>query len=329
MNKDTIKIAGIGLSLTVAFAVACIFINKICALLCLVLGIAITVCYLIVTKKRIDRLEELNNYLSLVCSGNYYLNINENAEGELSILKNNLYKVITILQSQKDALARDKTYLADTLADISHQLKTPLTSIMVLIDLVKTEQDEEKRAEFVEVIEGQLDKTKWLISNLLKLSKLDAGTVSFITERVSIKELVDESLKPFLVSMDLKNITLKNEARDIEFSVDKNWTCEALMNIIKNCIEHTEKNGTLLVLSRHTNVFDSIIVRDNGVGIAEEDLPHIFERFYHGKNSSGESVGIGLALTKEILAKQNATVTVNSVEGEGTEFELRFYKSII
>lgn len=329
MNKDTIKIAGIGLSLTVAFAVACIFINKICALLCLVLGIAITVCYLIVTKKRIDRLEELNNYLSLVCSGNYSLNINENAEGELSILKNNLYKVITILQSQKDALARDKTYLADTLADISHQLKTPLTSIMVLIDLVKTEQDEEKRAEFVEVIEGQLDKTKWLISNLLKLSKLDAGTVSFITERVSIKELVDESLKPFLVSMDLKNITLKNEARDIELSVDKNWTCEALMNIIKNCIEHTEKNGTLLVLTRHTNVFDSIIVRDNGVGIAEEDLPHIFERFYHGKNSSGESVGIGLALTKEILAKQNATVTVNSVEGEGTEFELRFYKSII
>ena len=203
MNKDTIKIAGLGLLLTVAFAVACIFINKICALLCLVLGVAITVCYLIVTKKRIDRLEELNNYLSLVCSGNYSLNINENAEGELSILKNNLYKVITILQSQRDALARDKTYLADTLADISHQLKTPLTSIMVLIDLVKTEQDEEKRAEFVEVIEGQLDKTKWLISNLLKLSKLDAGTVSFITERVSIKELVDESLKPFLVSMDL------------------------------------------------------------------------------------------------------------------------------
>lgn len=329
MNKDTIKIAGLGLSVTVAFVIACAFINKICALLCLVLGIALTVCYLIVTKKRIDRLEELNNYLSLVCSGNYSLNINENAEGELSILKNNLYKVITILQSQKDALARDKTYLADTLADISHQLKTPLTSIMVLIDLVKTEQDEEKRAEFVEVIEGQLDKTKWLISNLLKLSKLDAGTVSFITERVSIKDLVDESLKPFLVSMDLKNITLKNEARDIEFSVDKNWTCEALMNIIKNCIEHTEKNGTLLVLTRHTNVFDSIIVRDNGVGIAEEDLPHIFERFYHGKNSSGESVGIGLALTKEILAKQNATVTVNSVEGEGTEFELRFYKSIV
>lgn len=329
MNKDTIKIAGLGLSVTVAFVIACAFINKICALLCLVLGIALTVCYLIVTKKRIDRLEELNNYLSLVCSGNYSLNINENSEGELSILKNNLYKVITILQSQKDALARDKTYLADTLADISHQLKTPLTSIMVLIDLVKTEQDEEKRAEFVEVIEGQLDKTKWLISNLLKLSKLDAGTVSFITERVSIKDLVDESLKPFLVSMDLKNITLKNEARDIEFSVDKNWTCEALMNIIKNCIEHTEKNGTLLVLTRHTNVFDSIIVRDNGVGIAEEDLPHIFERFYHGKNSSGESVGIGLALTKEILAKQNATVTVNSVEGEGTEFELRFYKSIV
>lgn len=165
--------------------------------MCLLLGCAVTAVLLFYTNKRYKKLRELNDYLSLVCSGNYNLNINDNTEGELSILQNNLYKVITILQTQKDKLAKDKTSLADSLADISHQIKTPLTSIMVLTDLLKDEKDEEKRAEFLSIIENQLDKMKWLIITLLKLSKLDAGTIEFKSENQSICQVIDESLTVF------------------------------------------------------------------------------------------------------------------------------------
>lgn len=284
---------------------------------------------LYLTKKRYDKLNELNNYLSLVCSGNYDLNIASNTEGELSILQNNLYKVITLLKTQNEFLSKDKIYLADSLADVSHQLKTPLTSMMVMTDLMKNEKDAQKNKEFLEIIEAQLDKMRWLILNLLKVSKLDAGTVAFKSEQVSGAEVIAESLKPFLVTMDLKQIQLINNADDFIFIGDKNWTVEAMGNIIKNCLEHTDKNGTLEIFTKHTNVYDSVFIKDNGCGIATEDLPHIFERFYHGRNSSGESVGIGLALAKMVAEKEKATIIVNSKENEGTQFEFRFYQAIV
>ncbi len=329
MKSDIIKILGIGFSATILAAGACCFLDYRCSILCLLLGIVLIILFIYNTKKRYDNLNELNDYLTLICSGNYNLDINDNTEGELSILKNNLYKVITILQTQKDKLAKDRTFLADNLADISHQLRTPLTSVMMLIELVKTEPDEAKRLEFIEVIESQLDKTKWLISNLLKLSKLDAGTVQFSTEKINMLSLLNDSVKPFLVTMELKNIEFINHAGNVEIEADRKWTTEAVMNIIKNCIEHTGKDGRISITSEHTNLFDSMIIKDNGTGIAKEDMPHIFERFYHGKNASGESVGIGLALAKEILAKQNASISVSSTEGEGTRFDIRFYKAII
>lgn len=284
---------------------------------------------LYLTKKRYDKLNGLNNYLSLVCSGNYDLNIASNTEGELSILQNNLYKVITLLKTQNEFLSKDKIYLADSLADVSHQLKTPLTSMMVMTDLMKNEKDAQKNKEFLEIIEAQLDKMRWLILNLLKVSKLDAGTVAFKSEQVSGAEVIAESLKPFLVTMDLKQIQLINNADDFIFTGDKNWTVEAMGNIIKNCLEHTDKNGTLEIFTKHTNVYDSVFIKDNGCGIAKEDLPHIFERFYHGRNSSGESVGIGLALAKMVAEKEKATIIVNSKENEGTQFEFRFYQAIV
>lgn len=329
MNKKTTLTIISCLAITLAVSGLCTCFSVVSGVLCLALGLSFIALYVHTLRERNKKLNELNNYLSLICSGNYNLDLNENTEGELSILKNNLYKVITILQTQKEVLEKDKSFLADNLADISHQLKTPLTSIMVLIDLVKTEQDEEKRKEFIDIIESQLDKTKWLISNLLKISKLDADTVKFNVESVSVKALVQESVKPFLVSMDLKNISFVDTSTDATVNVDFSWTSEAIMNVVKNCIEHTDKNGTLSISSTHTNLYDSIIIKDNGKGIAKEDLPHIFERFYHGKNSSSESVGIGLALTKEILLKQNGSISVKSTENVGTEFEIKLYNSVI
>lgn len=328
INKDMKQIAAGGF-LTLLFAVICLFINPICALVCLMLGLALTGIFLFVTKKRYDKLSDLNNYLSLVCSGQYDLDISDNTEGELSILKNNLYKVIILLRSQNDMLKKDKLYLANALADISHQLKTPLTSMMVMSDLLRENKVPEKQSEFIGIMENQLEKMKWLITNLLKLSKLDAGTADYKKEGFSVFSALTQSLKPFLITMDLKEITLINEAMDFTVRGDEGWTAEAFGNIIKNCIEHTKKGGRLEIYTHTTTIYNSVIIRDNGCGIAKEDLPHIFERFYHGKNASSDSVGIGLALAKAIFEKESATIEVTSEETKGTQFEIRFYKAIV
>lgn len=329
INKDIKTIAAVGAALTIILSAVCLFIAPLCALICLLLGALLTAVFLYFTKKRYDKLNELNNYLSLVCSGKFDLDIADNAEGELSILKNNLYKVITILRSQNDMLKKDKLYLTDSLADISHQLKTPLTSMMVMTDLLRQDNAPEKKNEFLTIIESQLDKMKWLITNMLKLSKLDAGTAEFRREPFSLKAVLERSIKPFLVILDLKGINIVNNTEDFVIKGDDNWTEEAFENIIKNCIEHTERNGELSFSTKITTLYNSITIKDNGCGITPEDLPHIFERFYHGKNSSSESVGIGLALAKTVFEKENAAITVKSEENIGTEFEIRFYKSII
>ena len=186
INKEIKQTLIIGVILTLISSLICLKLNLYCSIICAVLGAVLTALFLYYNKKRYDTLNRLNDYLNQVCAGNYSLNVSENAEGEISILKNNLYKVITILKSQKEQLETDKEYLADSLADISHQLKTPLTSMLVMTDLLKEEKDEKRKTEFLSVIESQLDKMKWLIITLLKLSKLDVGTIELKNEHQSI-----------------------------------------------------------------------------------------------------------------------------------------------
>ena len=330
MNDKEIRIVFIVSSvLTAVLSVICAFFSKICAVLCLALGIILIMIFAVVTKRRYKNLNDLNDYLSLVCKGIYDMNIDDNTEGELSILKNNLYKVITLLQSQNEYLKNDKLYLADSIADISHQLKTPLTSMMVMCELLENEENPDKRQEFVAVINNQLSKMKWLITNILKISKLDADATEFKREEVSISKVLDDSLKPFVLTAELKNIAIQNGANDFVFNGDESWTVEAVSNIVKNCLEHTNDGGKIIISSDSTNLYNKLIISDNGCGIAEEDLPHIFERFYHGKNSSKESVGIGLALAKTVFEKENASVSVESEQGIGSVFEIRFYKSVV
>lgn len=330
MNDREIRIILIVSSvLTAVLSVICAFFSKICAVLCLALGIILIIIFTVVTKRRYKNLNDLNDYLSLVCKGIYDMNIDDNTEGELSILKNNLYKVITLLQSQNEYLKNDKLYLADSIADISHQLKTPLTSMMVMCELLENEESPDKRQEFVAVINNQLSKMKWLITNILKISKLDADATEFKRDEVSILSVLDDSLKPFALTAELKNIAIQNGANDFVFNGDESWTVEAVSNIVKNCLEHTNDGGKIIIASDSTNLYNKLTIFDNGCGIAEEDLPHIFERFYHGKNSSKDSVGIGLALAKTVFEKENASVTVESEQGRGSVFEIRFYKSVV
>lgn len=314
---------------TIVATVVTLFFNVLCSVVTFLLGAILTLTFYIVTKKRYKKIADLNNYLSLVCAGNYMIDIKDNTEGELSILKNNLYKVIVLLRSKNELLEKDKIYLADSLADISHQLKTPLTSLMVMVDLLKDEKNIDKQKKFISIIEIQISKIKWLVENLLKLSKLDAGTIKFKKEQIDVLSVITKSLSPFLVQMEMKNISLETTINDFSFTGDLNWTSEAVENIIKNCIEHTDDNGKLNIETGVTNIYSYIKITDNGCGIKKKDLPHIFERFYQGENFSKESVGIGLALAKTIIDNQGGSIEVTSEENVGTEFIIKFNKMVV
>ena len=328
-NKEFYLPLALSLVLTAILSIICLKNNIIAGLICVALGAALVCIFCIYTAKRYKVIAGLNDYLSLVCSGNYDLSIEKNTEGELSILQNNLLKVISKLKTQNEIIEKDKISLADSLADISHQLKTPLTSMMVVSELLEKEENPDKRKEFTEIINSQCEKMSWLIQTLLKLSRLDAGTIEMNSGEISVFDVIEESLKPFMLTLDLRNIELEKHINDFSFSGDISWSAEAIGNIIKNCIEHTANGGKLEIDTDETTLWGRVIIRDNGCGIPAEELPHIFERFYHGKNASAESVGIGLALSKAILNKENAAVSVTSEEGSGTEFEIKFYKSVI
>lgn len=329
INKDIKIIVLVGIFGTIVATVVTLFFNVVCSVVTFLLGVILTLTFYIVTKKRYKKIADLNNYLSLVCAGNYLIDIKDNTEGELSILKNNLYKVIVLLRSKNELLEKDKIYLADSLADISHQLKTPLTSLMVMVDLLKDEKNIDKQKQFISIIEIQISKIKWLVENLLKLSKLDAGTIKFKKEKIDVLSVITKSLSPFLVQMEMKNISLETTINDFSFTGDLNWTSEAVENIIKNCIEHTADYGKLNIETGVTNIYSYIKITDNGCGIKKKDLPHIFERFYQGENSSKESVGIGLALAKTIVENQGGTIDVTSEENVGTEFIIKFNKMVV
>lgn len=310
-------------------AVFCLCINPWCAMIFVISGSMMLGIFTWEINKRKEKLKQLNSYLSLVCAGHYELDISDNEEGEISILKNNLYKVIVLLRSQNTMLEKDKRFLADSLADISHQLKTPLTSMMVMTELLEKEKEEEKRKQFLQVVERQLEKMKWLITNLLKLSKLDAGTVEFHNVSIPLDELIHASVEPYLLMMDVRNISLKTDVASGSIQGDFNWTTEALGNIIKNCLEYMENGGNLEIQTRDCNLFQSVLIRDDGCGIDKEELPHIFERFYNGKKAKKDSIGIGLALAQTIIEREQGKILVKSELGKGTEFEIRFYKMIV
>ena len=329
-NKEFRNMIIIGAAFTIFVTVLCaVFSGWIPAVSVFVTGFVLLTVFFFYTRKRYKNIEKLNDYLVRVLSDNEDSEILDQEEGELSILKTNIYKTTSTLKFQKELLSDDKKNLAAAIADISHQLKTPLTSMMVMNDLLVDEQDEEKRCEFLQTQSSQLNRMNWLIQTLLKLSKLDAGTIVLKKEDVSSLELIEEAVKPFGIQFELRNIKFKSDISDLTIRCDKNWTVEAIQNIIKNCIEHMDDGGELSVTMVDTNIFTQLTARDTGCGIAKEDIPHVFERFYKGKNAGKDSVGIGLALSKSIIEGEQGEITVESTEGVGTKFIIKFYKTLI
>lgn len=310
-------------------AAACIFfLNVLAGIISFIAFVILFVSSFWFIKREYGELEKLSGYLRRICNGEYSLDIRDNEEGELSILKNEIYKVTLMLSKQGEFLKKEKMQLADAISDISHQLKTPLTSMRVMSDLLSNNDLEaEKRIEFTNNIEMQLDRMQWLLTSLLKLSKIDAGTVSFKKDRVAVSELIRKSTEPLLIPIEIKNQTLVIEGgSNVSFIGDLYWTTEALINIIKNCIEHTGEDGRISIFFNENPLFTEIKILDNGSGIEKEDLPYIFKRFYKGKNAGEDSVGIGLAMAKTIVTSQNGDINVSSRKNEGTCFIIKFYK---
>lgn len=282
-------------------------------------------------REKDKKLNEITKYIENINSKNYKLDIEENTEDELSILKNEVYKTTIMLNEIAKNSKEDKIKLKDSLSDISHQLKTPLTSITILIDNIieNTDMDEKTRLEFAKNIKREIININFLVQSILKLSKLDANSVNFMNEYVNISEIIENSVKNVAILCDLKNIDIEvNGNKTSKIFCDIKWQVEAITNILKNCVEHSDYNSKIKICYEENQVYSKIEIKDYGVGIDKEDLPHIFERFYKGKNSSNESIGIGLALSKTIIENNNGYISVESKSNQGTKFIIKYYKVI-
>lgn len=314
-----------------AIGLATVMLSFEAVLFIVIVSVLFISCSLFFTKWRYQEIEKLSSYLRRITNGEYSLDVRDNYEGELSILKSDIYKVTLMLSEQGSLLKEDKIKLTNAISDISHQLKTPLTSMMLMADLLSDPQLEElKRVEFTRNIRVQLERMEWLVSTLLKLSKIDAGTVVFKKETFPVFHLIQKALEPVLIPMEIKEQTIKLDKDESVLLVgDFNWTVEALINILKNCVEHSGSNGTIKINYLENPLYTEIIIEDDGKGIAKEDLPYIFKRFYKGENASEDSVGIGLAMAYSIITKQQGDIQVFSQTGKGTRFQLKFYKQVI
>lgn len=280
-------------------------------------------------KNKSKKIKEITKMISKINNRQFDIDINDFNEGELSILKNEISKTTIMLRQVADNSINDKLNLKDSLGDISHQLKTPLTSITIMIDniLDNPDMDEKTRKRFLINIKREILNINFLVMSLLKLSKFDANVVKFNKESVYLKDIINESIKNVSMIKELKNITIKVSGDDnIKLLCDFKWQVESITNILKNSIEHTKEYGIVEVNYSENKLYTRILIKDNGKGIDSDDLPHIFDRFYKGKNGSNDSFGIGLSLSKTIIEKEGGSITVKSTPNIGTIFTIKYLK---
>ncbi len=280
--------------------------------------------------KQSNRIKKLSQYMNNILNNNYSLDIRDYEEGDLSNLKNDIYKMTVKLKEQSDLSQKDKKYLEEVLSDISHQLKTPLTSMYVINDVLISDKKitPDKKQEFLLKNRRELERIEWLVTTLLKMSRLDSGSEKIKTTNISLDILFKKVLEPLEIPIELKNqhLILEYDPKTI-INIDLNWTTEAFINILKNAYEHTKENGTITIRSNDTPIYTEIEIIDNGEGIDSKDLPHIFERFYKGK-SNKESIGIGLNMAKKVINLEKGEIKATSTKN-GTIFNIKFYKQNI
>ena len=278
-------------------------------------------------RSRKKKIEKLDKYLYEVINGNYTLDIKDYEEDDLSSLKDDIYKVSVKLREANELVLKDKKEMEAFLYNISHQLKTPLTSMNIINEILLNDKiDDIKRRELLKKNEHELKKIEWLITSLLKLSRLDSGTITLRKDKIALKEVINKVLEETSLLIDAKEIeVIITNCDNLEIIGDFEWTVEAILNIIKNAIEHTLEKGKIWIEGSSNPIYNQISIKDNGSGIAKEDLHNIFKRFYKGKNQKPDSIGIGLNMSKTIIERESGDISVTSSDN-GTTFNIKFYK---
>lgn len=295
-------------------------------ILTLFLGILAIIAYL---QRRQRRIEELQRYMEKLSRGNYRLELEENADDELSGLRNEVYRLTVKLKESAALEQRRRQALADSVANISHQLKTPMTSMTILLDNLteNEEMDQITRHRFLSEVSRQLTGMSWLIATMLKLSRLEAGVVELQRAHVEAGQLVEKCVVRLQTAAEWREVCMDVQLQPgASLVVDENWTVEALCNIVKNAIEHSPAGSSVQIAASENEIYTEIRVTDSGTGISREEREKLFQRFYRGSNAAEDSIGIGLALAKEVVEQQHGHIRVESQEGEGTVFFLKFMK---
>lgn len=302
-------------------------INRLAGILAITSATAFGTAFFAFTKARYKSIAQISDQIDLVLHNADHLYIDESDEGELSILKSEITKMTLRIRDQNDALKKEKEHLADSLADIAHQLRTPLTSVNLILSLLENNSDENERKALIRETKELFVQMDWLLTSLLKLSRLDAGIVIFKSEQIDVNNLILAAIRPFLITMELHNINLQIEvSKGMLILGDSGWLSEAIQNILKNCMESAGENGKLEIVCSDNPLFTEIVIHDSGGGFEKEDLPNLFDRFYRGKNAGATGYGIGLALCKMIITRQGGTITAKNHLHGGAIFSIRFPK---
>lgn len=326
-NREIRRFAVIFTGIAAVTVILGFFIDIRAGLLSIASSVSFGIAFCVFTRARYQSIAHISEQIDQVLHNVDRVYISEGEEGELSILQSEITKMTLRIREQNDALKREKGHLADSLADIAHQLRTPLTSANLILSLLEKNPKEDERRKLLREMEELFVQMEWLINSLLKLSRLDAGIVVFSKEPVDVRSLIEAAARPLLISMDLHNILLKTEAPgEMRLFGDFGWLSEAVQNILKNCMQSVGDDGWIAVSCEDNPLYGEIAIHDSGSGFETADLPHLFDRFYRGRQEAGAGYGIGLALCKMIITRHGGTITAKNHPEGGAIFTIRFPK---
>lgn len=330
MRNPEIRTSFLGQSgaVVIGFAV-CLFFSVPSALVLLLVSVVIMLIQLGSLSRRSEKISKLCGDIDDILHGADKADLSEYREGELSILSDEIRKMTVRLREQNSALYKDKQFMKEALEDMSHQLRTPLTAMLLVLGMLREPGlSVQQRTEHIQELYRLLSRMQWMLETMLSLSRLEAGAVEFKANEIPVKEIISDALEPLSISIELKNITVRTEIEGSPvFRGDRQYCTEAVVNILKNCMEHTPEGGTIGISAAENGIYTGITVTDSGSGIPEQELPHVFERFYRGSEFNKNGYGIGLAFAQKTIALQNGSLQVRNAPPLGAEFEIRMYRN--
>ena len=317
--------------LTAALVIPCLFFSIPCAVTAAAASAVFLVFYEMLFSQRRSMVMKLCDDIDRILRSDDIISFDEYKEGELSVLSAEIHKMTIRLREQNAELHSEKQFAKEALEDISHQLRTPLTSVMMILGLMRaSDLTDTERVEYLRDLYDLLARMKWLIETMLSLSRIEADAVRLAKAPVSCRELIGQSVDTVSVTAELKGVEIRTEiSGEPEFTGDIHYTSEAIVNLLKNAIEHTPEGGTVTVSADGNNISANIRIADTGAGIPEQELPHIFERFYRSSEYTKNGFGIGLAFAKKVISAQGGSLKASNRKPHGAVFDIRFYKATI